>query len=337
MWAAMPELCAANDNSISPPDDAFANGRPVRTMKTLNEIEPRISIDELPFVITSSGSYFVTGSLTGRMARSGVTIDASDVDLDLNGFTLFGGAQTLDGVRVMANNMNVRVRNGVIRGWGRYGVNATNAFDIRLNNVRAVTNNLGGMRIGHDSLLTGCGAYYNVGDGIFVESGSTVAACRARGNAIGIHAAGACRISGCTSIANNDSGFMAGDYSTVRDCIAAWNSRNGIVLMAGCRAQDNTCGMNGRELGDGAGIHVQGDGNRIEDNNLTQNFRGIVAPILGNLIIRNSVRASIAEDYLVDDNNVHGEILRDVTGGATGFSNTNPRANFVLPGTAAGP
>jgi hypothetical protein len=335
--AVAPGRCLAEDNSIVPPDDAFANGRPVRTMKTLNEIEPRIAIGKLPYVVTTSGSYFVTGNLSGVVARSGITIISSDVDLDLNGFTLYGVPASLDGVRVTADLVNVCIRNGVVRDWGRIGVNATNAYDVRLDNVRAFTNMIGGLSVGHDSLLTRCGAYKNVGDGIVVESGSTVRECKARGNSVvGINVRGACRVNGCVSIANWDSGFMAGDFSTVRDCTAAWNLRNGIVAQSGCRVEDNICGMNGRDLPEGSGIFVMGEGNRVADNSLTQNRRGIVAPGTGNLIIHNSVQGSMEDDYALNDGNMHGEILRDVTGGTTGFSNDNAWLNFVLPGGAGG-
>lgn len=337
-WAATAQHVTADSNSIVPPDDAFQNGRPVRTMKTLNDIEPRIAITELPYVVSTSGSYYVTGNLTGTVARSGIVISTSDVDLDLNGFTLHGVDRALDGVRITADQVNVNIHNGVVRGWGQYGINGTDAFDVRLDNVRAFTNLVGGLRIGHDSLLTRCGAYGNVGEGIQVASGSTVKDCKARGNTgSGIHVEGACRVSGCVSVTNRDSGFMAGDFSTVRDCTAAWNVRNGVVLLSGCRAEDNICGMNGRTIPDGAGIYVQGEGNRVAGNNLTHNRHAIVAPGTGNLIVRNSSRSSVEEEYIINESNLHGEILRDVTGGTTGFSNGNSWLNFVLPDAAGGP
>ncbi len=336
-WTVTPRRCTAEDNSIVPPGNAFQNGKPVRTMKTLNQIEPRIAIGELPFVVSTSGSYFVTGNLTGTADRVGITITTNDVDLDLNGFTLFGVPDSLDGVRVTPNKINVRVHNGVVRGWGRYGINATNAFGVRLDNVRASTNLVGGVSVGHDSMLTSCGAYFNAGEGIHAASGSTVRECKARGNFThGIHVEGACRVNGCISIANQDSGYVVGDFSTVRDCTAAWNVHNGIILLSGCGAKGNICGKNGRSIPEGSGILVQGEGNRVEENSLTQNRRGIVAAGIGNLIVRNTVQGSVDADYEVNEDNVHGEILHDVTGGTTGFSSSNAWLNFVLPGTGGG-
>jgi hypothetical protein len=71
-------------------------GAPVPTMKTLDQIEPRIPISALPFTISASGSYYVTGNLTGVVGQHGISINADNVTLNLRGFEIVGpgGAAT---------------------------------------------------------------------------------------------------------------------------------------------------------------------------------------------------------------------------------------------------
>ena len=64
------------------------SGPPAPTMKTLNQVEPRIPISSLPYTITESGSYYVTSNLTSSI--HGIVIDASGVTVDLMGFSLTG-------------------------------------------------------------------------------------------------------------------------------------------------------------------------------------------------------------------------------------------------------
>lgn len=61
------------------------------TMKTIQQAEPRIPIDTLPFTISQPGSYYLTGDLTPLSSGSnGVEINSDHVTLDLNGFAIHG-------------------------------------------------------------------------------------------------------------------------------------------------------------------------------------------------------------------------------------------------------
>src|SRR5687767_7720762 len=64
-------------------------GAPAPTMKTLDQIEPRIPIGSVPFTINAPGSYYLTGNLNTATTNA-IIIRASDVTLDLRGFTLSG-------------------------------------------------------------------------------------------------------------------------------------------------------------------------------------------------------------------------------------------------------
>src|SRR5678815_1587099 len=83
-------------------------GAPAPTMKTLDQVEPRVAInatntpgdDDSLFKITQPGSYYLTGNITGVAGKHGIEIAASGVTLDLNGFDLVGvaGMGPFDGV-----------------------------------------------------------------------------------------------------------------------------------------------------------------------------------------------------------------------------------------------
>ena len=68
-------------------------------MKKLDEIEARTIVNtaDTPgdatntFIISAPGSYYLTGNLTGDTGKHGISIQANDVTLDLNGFVLISG------------------------------------------------------------------------------------------------------------------------------------------------------------------------------------------------------------------------------------------------------
>ena len=112
--------------SLDPP------GLPAPTMKTLGQVEPRISISTLPYMITNSGSYYVTGNLVS--STSGIIIKASGVKVDLMGFSLTGDASVDDfGIHVMGttNRMidDLLIIDGRITGfYSVVGINLTKTF-----------------------------------------------------------------------------------------------------------------------------------------------------------------------------------------------------------------
>jgi hypothetical protein len=88
-------------------------------MLTLSQVEPRTPISSAPYTVTQSGSYFLTTNLVCTVSNA-VTIAASGVSLDLNGFTISstvpnaanGGAAVL----LDTNLGDITICNGHIRG-----------------------------------------------------------------------------------------------------------------------------------------------------------------------------------------------------------------------------
>ena len=95
---------------------------PGPTMKTLDEVEPRIPISSVPYTIDTPGSYYLTGNLVADVNVNGITIDADSVTLDLMGFSLIG-PESASGYGIYINDRdNIEIRNGTIAGFGGDGV-----------------------------------------------------------------------------------------------------------------------------------------------------------------------------------------------------------------------
>src|SRR5687767_2002071 len=88
---------AFGQGSLTPPP-----GPPAPTMKTLDQVEARAPIDPtrpgfaLPYTISTRGSYYLTANLVVT-AGNAIVISASNVTLDLNGFTISSSASPAGG------------------------------------------------------------------------------------------------------------------------------------------------------------------------------------------------------------------------------------------------
>ncbi len=103
--------------------------------------DPRTPISALPYTISAQGSYYLTASLTAIGSSGGITISASNVTLDLNGFALVGGGSgNVTGINVPAAQKNILIRNGTVRGWTNGGINASNATNSVIQGIRLSNN-----------------------------------------------------------------------------------------------------------------------------------------------------------------------------------------------------
>jgi len=345
--AALVATCVMAEDYTTPPG---APGSPEAKMKSLNQIEPRTYIDSLPYDITEPGAYYLIGSLDYSSNTHGIVISCSDVKLDLNGFKLNGTPDTLSAIHVSQRCDNIVIRNGIVRGWGLFGINATNASDSTYEELKAYDNQLSGFHIGPNSLVQQCGAYdngYGVtngvgswGDGFSLGPYCTVTECKSRQNCeFGFFAGDATKITGCTAAHNGTGGIHCWNYSTIRDSLVVRNSGDGIRVGSQCRVEGNNSCENGiiwDPTGYGAGIRVDGDSNRIENNNVALNDVGIevmwnTTGAGKNLIVQNSASDNLSAynmsqdvdgDYfgvILDANSLHQTL---------GFTTDNAWSNF---------
>lgn len=228
-------------------------GAPSATMKTLEQIEPRIDVATLPgdvthlHVISEPGSYYLSENIEVGL-QSGINIHSPDVTLDLNGFQIVSVSGN-GGYGIYIGDWMDRttVRNGSIAGfqfgiYSRYadgclleklavsGCTDSGIFAgaaVRMADCRAQGNTGSGIVAGHGSSLSGCTAHDNQGDyGVFVGNGSALSDCTAYDNTVNY-------------------AIYAGSGSAVNDCVARYNEANyGIYVgsgsvMRGCSAYDN--------------------------------------------------------------------------------------------------
>lgn len=265
-------------------------GAPAPTMKTLDQIEPRIPISSLPFAITQPGSYYLVTNLTGVANQDGITIAASNVTIDLNGFEIRGvaGASDTDGITLGSEDCdNITLRNGSIRGWNAYGANLDFGNSGRgriIEDVRFVGNyGLSALRVGSGAVVRGCVAVSNetgivAGDGsvledcvaqhnsesgISVGNGSVVRGCSARSNGGAGFFTGTVAMEDCAAVDNGHNGFyIANRDSSMRNCVASGNDMNGVYApFSGINIHDSTfgnSGVHGIDLGQAQGGMITG-------------------------------------------------------------------------------
>src|SRR5262245_3388217 len=208
------------------------------TMKTRKEVEARTAIHGPgPVTIAAPGSYFLTSNIDAASVP-GIIITASNVTVDLNGFTISGSLDNL-GVVMGGNTLNVVVRNGTIRNFAQGILNA-GVTSVSLSNL-TISENLR-IGVGFDSQSIG----------VFID--------------------------GCTIVRNQQEGILAlGSPMVITNSTVAGNGRDGIELTGSANVviRGNRVDDNGRS-GIHAAIDFVGDSaprGTIFDNVLFHNGR----------------------------------------------------------------
>jgi parallel beta-helix repeat protein len=295
----------------------------------------------LPFIISQAGSYYLTGNLSVSSATDGITINADNVTIDLNGFTLTGFGVANSAIYAASDRFNIAIRNGTVRDWGA-GVNLPLTINSQFENLRLYNNTANfGLRTSHTCTIINCVARGNF-DGIVTNNASVLKNCVSTNNTSeGIILGRVCVAADCVTSGNTDAGLIAGEACMVQNCSASANTVDGIRASNNCILLNNACDGNG--TGGGAGIHIPSGvtGNRIEQNILTNNNRGIYVEGTGNLIIKNTARGNGPtnnSDYFIAADNRYGQVVNitagstpAVTGNVAGSTvqSADPWANFA--------
>ncbi|HEV8628945.1 MAG TPA: hypothetical protein VGV61_01410 [Thermoanaerobaculia bacterium] len=174
-----------------------------------------------PVTISQPGEYRLTSNLSVKNLPTpenvtAIQVDAADVDLDFNGFGLFGattcsGFPTTclpvgSGYGVLATKPGTAVHDGSVAGFGAAGL----ALDdgLRVERMRLWNNGREGLRsYSSGGILTDSMVFANGGDGAHTYRYTVV--------------------TGSTFVANNANGFYGDQYSAVEESISWGNGRRG--------------------------------------------------------------------------------------------------------------
>jgi hypothetical protein len=123
---------------------------------------PGTPISSLPFTIDSPGYYYLTRNLASFSGQH-ISIDADNVTLDLNGFTLFNVQASSDGIASVNVNVtyeSLTVRNGVISNWAN-GISLPNFVSSVFEDLRVTHNSNTGIYIGSGNVVRRTVVTYN--------------------------------------------------------------------------------------------------------------------------------------------------------------------------------
>ena len=175
--------------SLTPP------GAPATTMKTLQQIEPRIDLQNAPasavdttsatshYVINQPGSYYLSDNIAVTKTN-GIQTTVEGVTLDLNGFRISRGSGSGGvGIDILATSPHATVRNGSISGFS-YGINA-NGRNASFQELTVSSCTSSGMNLSFGALILSCSAHDNSGSyAIAAGSGSAIRDCAVYANTV---------------------------------------------------------------------------------------------------------------------------------------------------------
>lgn len=313
-------------------------GPPAPTMKSLQQVEPRIDVLTLSSdgiasrAITAPGSYYLSGNLVGAAGLHGINIKSSNVRLDLNGFTLSGVADRFAIMSSAGGLRGLEIFNGHLTGW-------QSGLDF-------YTSGSASNVIASDLHIELSGLPF--ANGIVAHAPLTVRRCDILNanpfSSAGISGAGIGRsfvVENCR-IKRTGGGILLGDCAVVRNCIISeCTSNNAISVSSEAIVADNTVvssegirvGYSSQILRNtvrssiGSGIRLAGSNNRVEDNHVLSNAGYGIATDNGtvnNLVIRNFASGNGGGNYGFLGSTIYGPFV--VSSGV--IATNNPWSNF---------
>ena len=267
----------AADGAGSTLDADLVDGLQASELIDAAQDEVRTPISSLPFTISQSGSYYLTGNLDG--SSGGINITADRVTLDLMGFTIDGGGTVSDYGINFTNHSSITIRNGFIANFGLAGIYQGNfsphyatVMDVQAlgNGTLGTGSSYSGILLySSDSHVERCTAGNNGGYGIYAYVSSKLINNTAYNNSgsYGIFGHVSSILTGNIAYSNTGSyGIYGSDGATLSGNAAYNNTGNyGIYGGIGSTFSDNSAYENSHW-----GMYA-GNGSFIKDNTLTSN------------------------------------------------------------------
>lgn len=291
MTAAVLVLAAgAVAGPLNPPAGAVSS-----SYKTLGEVEPRIALSQATapgdadsvFKITQPGSYYLTGPITGAAGKHAIQVDANDVSIDLNGFTVRGVTGALSGIvdRVddaLGTIKNLKVINGTIAEFPVRGIYCEYTTSGLIENL--TVRSCGGGGVTFNGVLTARSSQFlnnSGGVGLNVGFAGTISDCVARGNQTGFAVQGV-TATNCEAYGNSVGWTVS--TSTLRQCTALSSGSKGFAL--GVSSVLEGCTVDGSSTG----IEVYGAYVVVRDSNIANcSLEGILVEFSGARVVGNSI------------------------------------------------
>lgn len=282
-------LHAPAQGPLTPP------GAPGATMRSLDQIEPRTAITNLPHEISQPGSYYLAGNLVS--AGDGIVVNCDNVTIDLMGFTLQGSGlgYGIKAIPAFGAYKALVVRNGGVTRFttGVYAQKLEHAVFVDL---IVATNTAHGFyfkgqfgpcgdnRIERCTIAKNgeCGLLFSSYDALTAPcNNNRIRDCLVSQNAtFGIQFDGRSArcdgniIENTTVSQNGGSGiYLRGNSgacngNVINGCMVQGNVQSGIELTPDCaknRIEGNTVSGNGK------GLNIHGSGNYVADNMVVGN------------------------------------------------------------------
>lgn len=305
---------------------------PDGSVQTTAPITVGTDVNELPGSATTThrieqpGLYYLSANILGAVGLDGIEIAASDVTLDLNGFTLEGVPGSGDGITLDGTQHRITVRNGFVTQWDGHGVRLQLANDVVVERIVAYKNTNFGI-LAQRGRVVDCHASENL-VGIDLEEGylarSTATANTSSGFQIGGGAPGVAtelvaRLNKGSGLSQSSSGVW-----TIANSSFFQNEGHGLNVCSRTLIHHNNISNNGTGSGvtDGAGIHLRCGTNVVHDNVVTHNDVGIAGGSVGDDVVTRNILVANGTDFEAGTSNDFGP-----TGDAATAS--SPWANIV--------
>ena len=260
----------ANAGPLNPPAGPVAPTPGPEPRTPINSVNTPGNANSL-FKITQSGSYYLTGNITGVAGKSGIEIAADNVTIDMMGFSLIGVPSAGSGITVAegGNWLSMTIRNGKITEWGKSGVElsfglSTRSFNAIIENIQASKNGESGLNCGRFGIIRHCVTDGNTLSGIAaidglvesctssrngsrgITSALVIKSCTASENgADGLNATSGGVITQSTSSNNAGNGIYTGQGTTISECSAYANVEFGIYASQRCTIVNNSVAYSG--------------------------------------------------------------------------------------------
>jgi hypothetical protein len=271
-------------------------------LASMGYADGQINIAYTPYTISTPGSYIVVHDLTTGQNLNAISINTSNVTIDLNGHTLYGagsavgtsGTGILDIVAAGANNVDVF--NGTVRDFRFAGISLY-GNNVQVSRIRAYGNGGSGIIVqgSYGGNIWDCTCEYNGDDGINLFYGGIIRNCiAAKNGGAGIQVSYASIVTGNSASQNQYYGINIFNGNTATGNIATSNTGVGILVNGNSNSvTGNTC------IANGTGIESQSNNIMIENNALFSNTTGLLITSSGNFyggdILRsNTISTSIA-------------------------------------------